>query len=298
MQHVHEINIDSSLVRQLIANQFPQWAALPILEVSSTGTDNAIYRLGEDMVVRLPRLARAAEMVDREQRWLPRLAPLLPLITPVPLARGRPDGQYAYPWSVYRWVDGETLADQPQVDLHDVAVRLGRFVAALQRIDTTGGPPSPRAMPVSNHDDEDVRSTIRHLASKGLLDPAAATAAWEAALAAPVWERPSVWIHGDLYPANLLAAHGRLTAVIDFGLLGLGDPACDMLPAWAVLTAPTRDLFRAHAGVDDDTWLRGRGWALSAGLGAVRVYGAINPGLASAGRHAIAETIADFQRVT
>jgi aminoglycoside phosphotransferase (APT) family kinase protein len=296
MQRVNEIDIDGSLVRQLLANQFPQWAGLPIVEVSSAGTDNAIYRLGEDMVVRLPRLARAAEMVDREQRWLPRLAPLLPLCTPVPLARGRPDHRYAHPWSVYRWVDGDTLADLPQVDLHDVAMRLGRFVAALQRIDTTGGPPSPRAEPVSTRDDDDVRATIRRLGSYGIADADSATAVWEAALAAPVWDRPPVWIHGDLYPANILAAHGRLTAVIDFGLLGLGDPACDMLPAWAVLTAQTRDLFRDHAGVDDATWVRGRGWALSAGLGAVRVYGATNPALACAGRHAVAETIADFQR--
>jgi aminoglycoside phosphotransferase (APT) family kinase protein len=179
-----------------------------------------------------------------------------------------------------------------------VAVRLGEFIAALERIDTAAAPVSPRATPVDARDDDVVRSTIRQLSEEGSLDGAAAIAVWESALAAPSWNRPLVWIHGDLFPSNLLAVGDRLAAVIDFGLLGVGDPATDMLPAWTLLTARSREPFRAAAEVDDATWVRGRGWALSAGLGAVRVYRKINPVLAAAGRHAIDQAVADHQNST
>jgi aminoglycoside phosphotransferase (APT) family kinase protein len=280
-------------VDRLIARQFPRWAGLPIGRVRSAGTDNALYRLGADLVVRLPRTPGAAAGVDTEHRWLPRLSPLLPLAVPVPLGRGVPDDGYPYPWSVYRWLDGENLVDRPVADLADVAVRLGRFVATLQRIDGTGGPPSFRGGPVSALDSR-VRGEIRDLGADGTVDAGLATAAWETAMAAPAWDGPPIWVHADLYPVNLLARHGRLTAVIDFGGLGVGDPAIDMLPAWALLTAGTRDLFRAEVGVDEATWLRGRGWGLGLGLGAVHFYRATNPVLAAIGRHAIAEAIADL----
>ena len=291
-----KLDIDGPLVRWLITRQFPQWADLPLTKVRSAGTDHAIYRLGDDMVVRLPRLPTAAKMVEKEQRWLPRLAPLLPLAVPEPLGKGAPDDGFPYPWSVYRWLPGKDLADQPDVDLHEVAARLGRFVAALQRIDRRGGPRSQRAKPVDMRDDGAVRSTIRQVATDQALDADVATAVWDEALAAPTWQGRPVWIHADLFPANLLARQGQLTAVIDFGLLGLGDPACDMLPAWTLLTAQTRTVFRAESSVDDATWVRGRGWALSAGLGAVRVYRHTNPVLATAGQHAIQESTADYRR--
>jgi aminoglycoside phosphotransferase (APT) family kinase protein len=279
-KHPDDIDIDESLVRRLIANQFPRWADLPVARVRSAGTDNAIFRLGDDIAVRLPRLSRAAETVDTELRWLPRLSRLLPLAVPVPLGKGAPDDGFAYPWSVYRWLDGDNLVDRPDVDLDDAARRLGRFVAALRRIDAAGGPPSFRGGPVSALDDR-VRAEIRELGADGAVDAEVTTTAWEAALGAPTWQTAPVWVHGDLYPLNLLARQGRLAAVIDFGGLGVGDPACDLLPAWAVLTASTRELFRAEAGVDDATWVRGRGWGLALGLGAAHVYRVTNPILAA-----------------
>jgi aminoglycoside phosphotransferase (APT) family kinase protein len=182
----------------------------------------------------------------------------------VPLGEGVPGEGFPYPWSVYRWLDGENAVDEPIVDLHDAASQLGRFVAALRRCDTTGGPPSFRGGPVSTLDD-DVRTAIRGLGADGTVDAGVATAAWEAVLTAPTWDSAPVWVHADLYPVNLLARQGRLAAVIDFGGLGVGDPACDMLPAWALLTAKARDVFRAEARVDDATWARGRGWGLARG---------------------------------
>ncbi|MGN9914325.1 aminoglycoside phosphotransferase family protein [Phytohabitans sp. LJ34] len=288
------IDIGPPLVSRLVAKQFPQWADLPVRQVRTVGTDNLIYRLGDELVVRLPALPRAAPMVGREREWMPRLAPRLPLDVPVPLGAGVPDGEFPYPWLIYRWLDGDTLADRPDLDLRDVAVRLGRFVAALQRIDTAGAPRSPRAVPVGPGD-VDVHESIERLAAVGLVDAALATAVWEDALAAPPWTGPPVWLHGDLLPANLVARQGRLAAVIDFGLVGTGDPATDLLPAWALLSARTRDVFRAVVGVDEATWRRGRGWALRAGLGAVRVYRYTNPALAAAGRHSVAEALSDFR---
>jgi aminoglycoside phosphotransferase (APT) family kinase protein len=294
-RHPGDIDIDESLVRRLIAKQFPRWADLPVTTVRSAGTDNAIFRLGDDIAVRLPRVTRAAETVGTEQRWLPRLSRLLPLAVPVPLGEGAPDDGFPYPWSVYRWLDGANLVVRPGVDLDDAARQLGRFVAALRRIDASGAPWSFRGGAVSTLDDR-VRADIRDLGADGTVDADVATAAWETALRAPTWHAAPVWVHADLYPVNLLARRGRLAAVIDFGGLGVGDPACDMLPAWALLTAATRDLFRGEADVDEATWVRGRGWGLALGLGAVRVYRVTNPILAAIGRRSIAEAVADYQR--
>ncbi|MEU8708342.1 aminoglycoside phosphotransferase family protein [Streptomyces sp. NPDC048565] len=290
-----EIDIDESLVGRLVAAQFPRWAELPVRKVRSAGTDNAMYRLGEDMAVRLPRVPDAAGHVGREQRWLPHLAPHLPLDVPVPLGHGAPGQGYPFAWSVYRWLDGENLHDLPPAELREAAAGLGRFVAALRRVDTTGAPRSFRGGPVDTADDE-VRAAIRDLGADGTLDAEAATAAWEAAVRAPRWEGAPVWLHGDLLPGNLLGHRGRLTAVIDFGLVGVGDPACDMMAAWSLLTADTREVFREAAGADGPTWGRGRGWALRFGLTAEHYYRGINPVLAGIGHRTAVEAIADHHR--
>lgn len=293
--HADELDIDASLVGRLVAAQFPEWADLAITPVRSAGTDNAMYRLGDDMAVRLPRIPSAAKQVDKEQRWLPHLAPHLPLAVPVPLGRGVPGEGYGLPWSVYRWLDGENLFDEPIADLRDAAAQLGRFVAALREIDATGGPPSFRGGPVGTRDG-DVRAAIRDLSADGTVDGDATTAAWQDILRLPQWQGAPVWIHGDLLPGNLLAHRNQLSAVIDFGGLGVGDPACDVMVAWTLLSAETRDLFRESVGVDDATWARGRGWALCFGLMAEHYYRATNPVLAGVGRRAIVEALADDGR--
>ncbi|WP_243725480.1 aminoglycoside phosphotransferase family protein [Actinomadura rubrisoli] len=263
------------LVRRLLAAQFPEWAGLPIAPVASSGMDNATYRLGEDLSVRLPRFSRWVGQVEREHRWLPRLAPHLPLPIPVPLARGAPGEGYPFPWSVYRWLDGERATPERVADPVAAAMDLAGFVAALQEIDAGGGPPPEwsnafRGVPMGDPADSlavegRVRPAIAAL--EGVLDGAAVTAVWEAALDAPAWDGPAVWIHGDLDTGNLLASDGRLSAVIDFGTLAVGDPAVDLLAAWTLLPAGTaRDAYRTALGVDEATWARGRGWGLAAML--------------------------------
>lgn len=287
--------IDEQVVTRLVAAQFPQWAEFPVTAVRSSGTDNAMFRLGEDIVARLPLTPGAARDVAKEQRWLPSFAPRLPLAIPAPLAKGAPGEEFPHPWSVYRWLAGANAVEEPIVDLQHAATRLGRFVKALRCIDATGGPPSFRGGHVSTRDAE-VRAAIRQLGAGGLVDPHLVTTVWETSCAAPPWNGASVWLHADLHPANLLTRRGRLSAVIDFGGLGVGDPACDMLPAWTLLTEETRGAFRVGADADDETWLRGRGWGLCLGLGAVHVYRVTNPVLAGIGQHALREALADYRR--
>ncbi|WUH99455.1 aminoglycoside phosphotransferase family protein [Spirillospora sp. NBC_00431] len=236
--------------------------------------DNATYRLGDDMSVRLPRFDRWVGQVAREHRWLPRLAPHLPLPVPVPLAVGAPGEGYPFPWSVYGWLDGEQVTLDLIDDPVEAAKELGEFVVALQGVDPSGGPAPERSnafrgVPMGDPADSlAVEGRVRPgiAALEGVADVAAVTAVWESALAAPAWDGPPVWIHGDLDMGNLLAAGGRLSAVIDFGTLAVGDPACDLLAAWTFLPAGAREVYRDVLGVDEATWARGRGWGLAAML--------------------------------
>lgn len=272
--HADELDIDVALVGRLIAGQFPEWVGLRLEPVRPAGTDNALYRLGSDLVVRLPRKSSSVAPLEKERRWLPKLAPLVPLAVPVPLAKGVPAEGYPWEWSVYRWLEGETATRESLDDPGRAARDLALFVGALQRVDPTDGPPPGehnffRGAPLAARDAA-TRTAIAAL--RGALDADAVTRAWEAALAAPEWDRPPVWIHGDLDVRNLLLHEGRLSAVLDFGCLGVGDPACDVMVAWKVLPADTRDLFRAELSVDEATWARSRGWALYQSLTALAYY--------------------------
>ena len=284
------MDISTRLVRRLLAAQFPRWAAWPLEQAGPAGWDNVIYRLGSDLAVRLPRRAFGAAHVEREHRWLPLLAPRLPLPVPVPLAKGVPGEGYPWHWSVCRWLPGEIAAVAPAADLGQAAAALAGFVSALRAVDPAGGPGSEfRGVPLAGRD-ANVRAAVAAL--RGVLDPAPVLAAWRAAVAAPVWQGPGVWMHGDLHPANLLTDHGRLSAVLDFGLVAVGDPACDLMVAWTFLNAPARQTFRAALPADEAAWARGRGWALDFGLRCA-AHAAGDPVLGRIGRHTVREVVAD-----
>ncbi len=291
-------SIDKVFVSRLIAKQFPQWANLLIEPFISAGTDNAIFRLGKDMMVRLPFDLKASGRVDKECLWLPRLAPYLPLTIPTPIVKGIPTDDYPWHWSIYQWIDGETAILERIADSCQMAKSLAWFINALQKIVPTsellsGQHNEFRGVPLIRLDKE-TRAAIITL--QDIFNSKQLSSAWEAALLSPVWQGQPVWLHGDLQSGNLLAKNGQLNAVIDFGLMGVGDPACDLMVAWTLLPAKARDVFRATLDVDDATWARGRGWALYFGLIALAFYLNTNPTLAKISRYTINEVISDFLR--
>ena len=290
-------DITVSLVRDLVATQFPQWAALPIRPVELDGWDNTTFRLGEDMTVRLPSAEGYAAQVAKEHRWLPRLAPHLPLPIPVPQAMGVPAVGYPWHWSVYQWIEGEPATIEGVAHLPRFAMTLAHFLAALERVDPTDGPPPGphnfyRGGPLTVYEAE-TRQAIAALQSE--IDTDAATEVWETALAA-TWQGPPVWVHGDVAAGNLLVREGELCAVIDFGSSGVGDPACDTTIAWTLLSGASRAAFRGALPVDDATWARGRGWALWKAAITLAYYLNTDALKAREARRVIEEVLADYQQ--
>jgi aminoglycoside phosphotransferase (APT) family kinase protein len=276
--HEDAVETTADLVGRLVARQFPGWAGLPVRPVPTSGTDHALYRLGDDVVARLPRIGWALGQADKERLWLPRLGPGLPLAVPQPVAQGHPDQVYPWSWSVYKWLPGQSAAEEPPADPEAAAKTLAAFLNALQSLDTAGGPRAEdhglRGAPLAVRDAK-TREALASLA--GEIDVPAALALWQAAMDAPA-STQSVWFHGDLLPGNLLCTGGRLSAVIDWGGLGVGDPAVDLLPAWSLFDGEGRDAFRRATGADDAAWARGRGHALSQAALFLPYYRNTNPG--------------------
>jgi aminoglycoside phosphotransferase (APT) family kinase protein len=260
---VHKADITAELAARLVAEQFPQWAGLPVRPVDTDGHDNTTFRLGETMSVRLPSGPAYVEQVDKEHRWLPVLARQLPLPIPEPLAKGAPGCGFPRPWSVYRWIDGEPATAEGITDMPEFAADLADFLVALYRIDPAGGPgPGThnffRGGPVAYYD----RETRESLAAlDGRIDTGLAADVWRAALRA-TWQGPPVWFHGDAQPGNVLLCDGQLSAVIDFGTCGVGDPACDTTIAWTFFSGESSRVFTGRLPFDEATWARGRGWAI------------------------------------
>ncbi|CAL9632980.1 aminoglycoside phosphotransferase family protein [Streptomyces sp. enrichment culture] len=288
--------VDDDLVRRLVAGQFPQWAGLAVERMASGGTVNAMYRLGDAMVVRLPLVEGGVGDVEREQQWLPRLAHRLPTAIPEALAAGKPAEGYPWPWSVYRWLDGENPREGELAAPVALAEGLAAFVTAMRAVDLPGAPPAYRGGPLSGLDAE-TRAAVELLRALGQegVDCDAVTAVWEDGLHAPESDVPPVWLHADLMPGNLLVDDdGRLAAVIDFGCMGVGDPACDLFPAWNLLPSDARRVFRDALDVDDATWRRGRARTLSQAVIALPYHRDTNPAMAANARHVIRAVLEEF----
>lgn len=281
--HHDEVPIDPALVQQLLVDQHPQFAGRPLRALATQGTDNVVFRLGDDLSVRLPRKASAVPSLLVELDWLPRLAPHLPLPVPAPVARGEPTDEYPFPWAICQWVPGQPPVDPTDLDPVDTARRLGRFVRDLQAIDTTGAPTADEHTQRSGSltaFDEVTRGALEEVAAliaagrvdRHVVDPAAAHDLWNAAVEAPVWRDAGVWLHRDLYVGNLLAIDHRLSGVVDFGGLVVGDPAGNVMAAWHVLPPEHRATFLRIVGADAATQLRARAWVLSQGLLALPYY--------------------------
>lgn len=290
--HEGEIRIDVELVRRLVAEQFPELAGLQVAEAPSTGTVNAIYRIGGDSYARLPRVAVWAESLERERRWLPWLARRLPLRIPEPIGAGRPGASYPLPWAIYRWIDGAPYSDENVDDEARAALDLARFVLELRRADPSGAPSAGRK-PLRQLD-AITRAAIE--AARALIDADAALAAWEDAVEATAWEGNAVWIHADLLRPNVLAYSGQLEAIIDFGSAGVGDPAADVIAAWSVFGSVGREHYRSALHVDDHTWRRARGLALHQAAIAIPYYTETNPGFAALAVRTVQQVLLDFLR--
>lgn len=285
------MKLDVGLVRRLLGAQFPQWADLPVRPVRPMGWDNRTFRLGDDMVARLPSARAYVPQVEKEHRWLPILAPQLPLPIPTPIAMGQPLDGYPWAWSIYRWLPGRTLTTRQASGSHGLARSLGLFLGALQRVDPKGGPsPGPdnfhRGGSLQVYDAE-TRRAISLLETQ--IDAKAAMRTWDAALTAP-HAGPPLWLHGDISAGNLLVENGALAGVIDFGGMAVGDPACDLALAWSSMERQTRRAFRSVLEVDDSVWNRARGWALWKSLIATAGLVAVRPAARKQGRVAL-ETI-------
>lgn len=268
--HPDEVDTDAELVRRLIAEQHPRWSSLPVAPALPRGTDNALYRLGTEMVVRLPRREINVPPLRTELEWLPRLAPQLPLAIPEPIATGSAGSGFPFPWAVYRWIEGLPATPDRLRDEREAALDLARFIVSLRRIDASGGPPpGGRGGPLAPRDAA-VRRAVEALGDE--VDATVVLARWDEVLHAPAWDGPGVWVHGDLDARNVLAQDGRIRAVIDFGSLAVGDPACDVMVAWKMLSAGSRSVFLGALDVDAATWTRARGWALSQALIALGYY--------------------------
>ncbi|GAA2379527.1 aminoglycoside phosphotransferase family protein [Dactylosporangium salmoneum] len=279
-----DIVVDAALARHVLRHQHPDLDGP--LTLATSGWDNAIFRLGSSLAVRLPRRAVAASLVRNEQRWLPLLAPSLPVPVPVPVRVGVPMEAYPYHWSVTPWLDGTVVAAGPVGPRAALAQRLAGFFNALHVPAPAEAPANPvRGVPLSGRS-----AAMAERFATGRV-PLSLRPLWDELVAVPGWAGPPVWVHGDPHPGNLLAApDGSLAAVLDFGDLTAGDPATDLAAAWLVFDAPARALFRAALGprVDEDTWQRARGWALN--IGAALVADASGtPEMAAVGAHALAQ---------
>jgi aminoglycoside phosphotransferase (APT) family kinase protein len=262
--HRDELPIDTAFVRRLLREQFPEWVELPLLRVEPAGTVNATFRLGDRLGVRLARRDGPTKPGGRELEWLPRLAPLLPVDVPLPVAQGHPSRHYPWFWDIYQWVDGEAVAVD-EVDAIEAARDLAALVSALQEVNPEGAPLG-RGIPLAERDAE-----IRHWLER-FGGAAEVTAEWERALAAPPWDGPPVWHHGDLDARNWLIRNGRVSGVVDWGSMGVGDPACDVMVAWKLGSAAAREAFRQALPTDAATWERARGWVLSQAVAILAYY--------------------------
>jgi aminoglycoside phosphotransferase (APT) family kinase protein len=303
--HDDEITVTVDDVRRLVGSQFLAWAHLHVAAVAESGTDHLLFRLGDALVARMPKIAWAAEQAGSDARWLPRLAPHLPVAVPVPVALGEPDDGYPYRWSVAPWLPGAAVIDplapgaEPNLDLARAAVDLAEFVVALRSVDPAGGPRAQgtaRGVPLARLD-EAVRRAVVEAGDR--LDGPTVLRAWERALNAASDPVRSTWLHGDLMPGNLLVDGGRLSAVIDWGAVGVGDPAADLPPAWWLFTGADREAFREAAGagpggdLDDGAWDRARGWVLVQGVLALPYYWDRWPAFARASQRRVAVAVAD-----
>jgi aminoglycoside phosphotransferase (APT) family kinase protein len=294
--HENELKITEHLVRELLNRQCPQWADLPLSPIKSSGTDNALFRFGTEYVVRLPRIewepGSIENKINKEYEWLPRLAHYLKTSISVPIFKGCPGKNYPFPWIIAKWNEGDTPDFESQNEYGLLAKDLACFLNEFHRIDLPNGPNSRRGIRLNETElTTETQNAIRKLEEE--IDIPVVTSLWKHLSNIPYWGKEPVWLHGDFLPGNILIQNNRLSAVLDFTDVGMGDPACDLVIAWALFNPDSRQIFRQNLeGIDDNTWERGKGWALSIALIMLPYYKHTNPDLTSLARRMITNVLA------
>lgn len=295
--HENELHIDEKLVYGLIENQCPQWATLPLNPVVSSGTDNALFKLGDEYVVRLPRVEWSpgdiGKNINKEWEWLPKIANLLNVPISAPLFKGEPDDNYPWPWTITKWNEGNNPNFEEKNEYASLARDLASFLNELHKIELVNGPISRRGIPLKTKTlDEETRKALSEL--EGEIDIQSTILLWDHLSNIPYWSKTPLWVHGDFLPGNILIQNYSLNAVIDFSDVGMGDPACDLVIAWSLLNANSRKIFKENLDhIDENTWERGRGWALSIAVIMLPYYKNSNPVLAKLARRIIAQILSE-----
>ncbi len=297
--HEDEVTISDDLARTLVDEQFPQWRGLPLRRLAPLGTDNQLFRLGDDLLLRMPRIEWAVDAPVLEHAWLPRLAPLLPLSVPAPVALGTPGHGYPYPWTVVPWLVLETVTGvhlghpADNVDWTRLAVDVAGFLVTLRGLDATDAPRKPSGSRGAALTDCDgwVREWTQRAGTR--VDGPAVLAAWEESLAVAGWSHAPASLHADIHEGNLLVRDGTVRAVIDWGGLGAGDPAVELNAAWGFLPPSAVGAFREAMGLDEDAWLRGRGWALIPAISGLVYYERNAPTMARLAARTIERIVSD-----
>lgn len=288
--HSDEFHIDTQLIKKLLSKQFPQWADLEKTLMQPEGTDNAVYKLAHDKVIRLPRTARSAQTIEKEIDILQNFALKLPIAIPHVLGIGKPTADYPFAWLICSYLPGKTPDCNDKIDQQQAATYLAHFIQTMQNIDSKNGPVCNRGKSLHLKDIE-TRKALQ--LCKNFFDYPALTNIWNTALEAPKWNSNPMWIHTDLHPGNILIQDRKITGIIDFGMSGIGDPAVDLIVAWTLLTQESRDIFRSILQPDNATWHRARGWALTFGIVAYPYYKNSNPYLATIAKRTIHELLQD-----
>ena len=288
--HDNELDVNLSFVRDLINEQFPEYSLLPITPVSSIGTVNHVYRLGQELYIRLPRVKEWAD-IEKEWRWIPYLAPHLKLQIPEPVALGKPNASYPVNWAIYKWIEGNNYSEELIHDEREVAKDLANFVNEMHSVDVPDDAPKAGRLPLLELNKRTIECIVE---ADDIQDRDKVLAAWEDSCKASVWNGHSVWIHADLLRTNLLVHSGRLSAVIDFGGVGIGDPAFDLIPAWSIFNFEGRKIFKNSINADKDTWLRARGYALHQAVLIIPYYRVTNPQFVIQAKRTLVEILADL----
>lgn len=288
------INIQTDLVRKLVLSQFPQFENLPISRVANPGWDNHTFRLGHEMIIRMPSAKRYASQVKKEQKWLPWLSSRVTYTLPEPLFQGKPEKDYPWDWSIYKWIEGKSLSEAGVAEKKPIAKSLAQFLRELHRLNASDGPHAGeqnfhRGGDLNVYDGES-RDALAAL--KNEIDTKSAGEIWERSLKSR-WQNVPVWVHGDLNPANMLIKDGELHAVIDFGSCAIGDPACDLSMAWTYFEGHSNEAFRSALGLDRQTWERAQGWTLWKALISLRAEKNLGSTRAHKLKKLIQELIAD-----